>query len=176
MNEIVIRPYEARDLEHVIQLWNECGLVVPWNDPGMDIARKLNEQPELLLVGLDPGEERDGHGVPIGQEMRIVATVMAGYDGHRGWINYLAVHPEWRGMGAGRRMMERAEDLLRSRGCPKINLQVRQSNARVIDFYRRIGYSVDDVVSMGKRLERDDVSHDRGSAASDSCKATENPG
>lgn len=176
MKESMIRPYEAGDLEHIVQLWKECGLVVPWNDPRKDIARKLDVQAELLLVGLEPGRGQDEQGLRDGDNIRIISTVMVGYDGHRGWINYLAVHPEWRGHGVGRRMMERAEDLLRSRGCPKINLQVRQSNTRVIDFYRKIGYSVDEVVSMGKRLERDDVPQGHGSAASDSCQAAENPG
>ena len=151
MNEMIIRQYEPPDREQVVQLWNECGLLVPWNNPHKDTARKLAVQPELFLVATGPGE------TPEEPDTRIIATVMAGYDGHRGWINYLAVRPEWRGKGAGQGMMERAEDLLHRRGCPKINLQVRQSNAEVIDFYRKMGYSVDTVVSMGKRLERDDV-------------------
>ncbi len=86
---------------------------------------------------------------------RLIAAVIAGYEGHRGWINYLAVAQDSRGNGFGRRLMEEAEARLRALGCPKINLQVRSSNADVIEFYRRIGYSVDDVVSMGKRLEED---------------------
>ena len=80
---------------------------------------------------------------------------MAGYEGHRGWINYLAVAPEHQGKGLGRAMMAEAERLLREAGCPKINLQVRSANAKVIEFYRRLGYTVDDVVSLGKRLEDD---------------------
>ena len=80
---------------------------------------------------------------------------MAGYEGHRGWLNYVAVTPEHRRGGLGRAMVEEAERLLREAGCPKINLQVRTSNQAVIKFYRRLGYVVDDVVSMGKRLERD---------------------
>jgi ribosomal protein S18 acetylase RimI-like enzyme len=86
---------------------------------------------------------------------RMVAAVMAGYDGHRGWVNYLAVAPDCWKSGYGRRMMEEAEARLRPLGCSKINLQIRSSNAEVIEFYQRIGYSVDDVVSMGKRLEDD---------------------
>ena len=80
---------------------------------------------------------------------------MAGYDGHRGWINYLAVHPNHQHAGIGKHMMDEAEIRLRAVGCPKINLQVRRTNAKVIEFYRKIGYKFDDVVSFGKRLEPD---------------------
>jgi ribosomal protein S18 acetylase RimI-like enzyme len=137
-----IRPYAPSDEEDVVQLWTDCGLVVPWNNPYRDIQRKLTVQPDLFLVRCADGQ--------------IAATVMAGYDGHRGWINYLAVHPDHRRRGIGRRMMEEAEVRLRAAGCPKINLQVRSSNAAVIEFYKRIGFQIDDVVSLGKRLEPDD--------------------
>jgi ribosomal protein S18 acetylase RimI-like enzyme len=137
-----VRPFRPGDEEGTVQLWKECGLVVPWNDPGKDIRRKMKVQPELFLVGI--------------LNDRLVATVMAGYEGHRGWINYLAVHPDFTCRGIGRLMMECAESLLKEAGCPKVNLQVRSSNGGVIEFYRRIGYGVDDVVSMGKRLETDE--------------------
>jgi ribosomal protein S18 acetylase RimI-like enzyme len=133
-----IRPYEAGDVAVVIALWRDCGLVVPHNDPVADIRRKLDVAPELFLVGL--------------VDSRLVASVMAGYEGHRGWINYLAVAPSLQGKGYGRQIMEQAEQLLRERGCPKINLQIRATNRRVIEFYERLGFSVDNVVSMGKRL------------------------
>ncbi len=136
-----IRPYRSPDEDAVIELWERCGLVAPQNDPRADIVRKLAVAPELFLVG-----EAD---------TRVVATAMAGYDGHRGWINYLAVSPEVRTSGLGRAIMAWAERLLRERGCPKINLQIRSSNQSVISFYRALGYSVDDVVSMGKRLVAD---------------------
>jgi len=136
-----IRRYEPRDEESVVQLWTDCGLVVPWNDPRRDIQRKLKVQADMFLVAcLDD---------------RVVATVMAGYEGHRGWINYLAVSPHCRRKGIGRRMMEEAEALLRAAGCPKINLQVRSTNDAVIGFYKRIGFKTDDVMSLGKRLEPD---------------------
>jgi ribosomal protein S18 acetylase RimI-like enzyme len=80
---------------------------------------------------------------------------MAGYDGHRGWINYLAVHPDHRRRGLGRTLMAAAEERLAGLGCPKVNLQVRGANRDAVEFYRRIGYAVDDVVSMGRRLEDD---------------------
>ncbi len=139
---IKIRSYEAKDEASVIQLWTDCELVVPWNNPHRDIRRKLNVQPEMFLVGC-----ADGY---------IVATVMAGYDGHRGWINYLSVHPNHRRSGIGKRMMDEAEIRLREAGCPKINLQVRGTNIKTIEFYNSIGYKVDDVVSLGKRLEPDE--------------------
>ena len=83
----------------------------------------------------------------------IVATAMAGYEGHRGWVNYLAVAPEWQRQGLGRRMMGEVERLLHSAGCPKINLLIRDTNAEALAFYSALGYTRDEVVSMGKRLE-----------------------
>lgn len=140
-NDLIIRPYCPDDEEAVVALWRACNLIVPWNDPHADIRRKLQAQPELFLVGTLDGQ--------------LVSTVMAGYEGHRGWINYLAVAPDRRRQGIGRRMMQAAEARLRALGCPKINLQVRSSNLGVIEFYRKIGFAVDDVVSLGKRLTDD---------------------
>lgn len=137
-----IRPFQPADEAAVIALWQQCGLIRPWNDPRKDIQRKLAVRQEWFLVG-----ELEG---------RIVACVMAGYEGHRGWLNYLAVAPEHQRHGLARAIVTEAERLLKAAGCPKINLQIRTSNTAVIEFYRRIGYSADDVVSMGKRLERDD--------------------
>jgi ribosomal protein S18 acetylase RimI-like enzyme len=137
-----IRAFVRPDEEQVIALWDRCGLLRPWNDPKKDIARKLQVQADLFLVG-----EVDG---------RLVAAVMAGYDGHRGWVNYLAVEPALQGSGLGRAMMAEVEGRLRSLGCPKVNLQIRRGNQGVADFYRRLGYAEDDLVSMGKRLERDE--------------------
>lgn len=138
-----IRPFHPDDEEAVISLWRACELLRAWNDPRKDISRKLQVGPELFLVGLLDG--------------RIIASVMAGYEGHRGWMNYLAVAPEHQRRGYARAIVDEAERLLRAAGCPKINLQVRTSNHGVLEFYRRLGYSVDDVVSLGKRLEHDDT-------------------
>jgi ribosomal protein S18 acetylase RimI-like enzyme len=135
--------YRPDDEHDIISLWRRCDLTRPWNDPHADIARKLRVNPEMFLVGV------------IGE--KVVATVMAGYDGHRGWINYLGVDPEHRGKGLARAIVERAEQLLRDAGCPKINLQVRSTNKDAIAFYERVGYRVDDVLSMGKRLQDDDA-------------------
>jgi ribosomal protein S18 acetylase RimI-like enzyme len=134
-----IRPFQPIDETLVVQLWKDCNLVVPWNDPLRDIQRKLQVQPALFLVGFVSG--------------KLAATVMAGYEGHRGWLNYLAVAPRFRRQGLGRKMVAEAEARLRQMGCPKINIQIRSGNTEVIEFYRRIGFKADDVVSMGKRLE-----------------------
>ena len=142
MNEFFIRQYEEADRDEVIYLWIQCGLVVPQNDPNRDIERKLKVNPEWFLVG-----ELEGH---------IIATCMAGYEGHRGWINYLAVAPRYRRRGFAAKLMQEAERILQKAGCPKINLQIRTSNSDVIEFYKAIGYSIDDVVSMGKRLDQDE--------------------
>lgn len=137
-----IRIFQPSDQPSVISLWERCELLRPWNDPTKDIQRKLDVQPEMFLVGV-----LDEH---------VVATVMAGYEGHRGWVNYLAIAPEHRQKGLGRAMMAQAESLLKQTGCPKVNLQIRGANASAIEFYRRIGYQVDDVVSLGKRLVQDE--------------------
>jgi ribosomal protein S18 acetylase RimI-like enzyme len=137
-----IRSYQPDDCELLIELWKGCGLVVPQNDPRKDIQRKVGEDHEMLLLGEIAG--------------KIVASVMVGYEGHRGWINYLAVAPGHRKQGLGRMMMDAAEQLLLGKGCPKINLQIRSSNEEVKAFYNAIGYTQDPVLSMGKRLIKDD--------------------
>ena len=137
-----IRPFELKDEEQVIALWQECKLVVPWNDPKKDIQRKLKVNPELFLVG-----EIDGD---------IVGSIMGGYEGHRGWVNYLAVSPSYQNKGYGRQLMNAVEKKLEKMGCAKVNLQVRETNLEVIEFYKAIGYDLDHVIGMGKRLESDE--------------------
>ena len=136
-----IRPFAAADEDAVVALWEEAGLTRAWNDPHKDIARKLRVRPEWLLVA-EAGTE-------------IVGTVMAGYDGHRGWVNYLAVSPTHRRVGLGRALMAEAERLLADAGCPKVNLQLRAGNDEALAFYAALGYVRDDVVSLGRRLEHD---------------------
>ena len=133
-----IRPFEPADESAVVALWKECRLTRPWNDPHKDIARKLAVQPELFLVGIF--------------KEAVIATVMAGYEGHRGWVNYLAVAPAFRGRGFARELMERVEQLLLRRGCPKVSLLVRTSNPEAVAFYRHLGYVQEEAVSLGKRL------------------------
>ena len=137
-----IRLFEDADEDAVIALWDRCGLLRSWNDPRKDIARKRRMQRELFFVGTVDGA--------------IVGTVMAGYDGHRGWINYLAVDSEYQRKGFGRELMDRAARSLAELGCPKINLQVRRENQAAVAFYQRIGFREDTVLSFGKRLECDD--------------------
>ena len=141
MSEFAIRQYQTDDQQEVIDLWVRCCLVFPQNNFKRDIERKLQVNPEWFLVGE--------------LEHKIVATCMAGYEGHRGWINYLAVAPEYRRKGFAEKIMLDAERILRDAGCPKINLQIRTSNTDVIEFYKAIGYDIDDVISMGKRLDYD---------------------
>ena len=138
---MIIRVFEESDRQNVIALWRECGLVVPQNNPNKDIDRKIKVDPDLLLVGCVNTE--------------IVATVMGGYEGHRGWINYLAVSPKFQRKGYGKAIMQAVEASLKEKGCPKINLQVRETNSKVIKFYSSLGYGDDNVISLGKRLEFD---------------------
>ncbi|MEW6463297.1 Acetyltransferase YpeA [Pseudomonas sp. THAF187a] len=139
---MLIRPFQPSDEAAVVDLWQRCDLTRPWNDPYKDIQRKLQVQPELFLVG-----EIDG---------TLVASAMAGYEGHRGWVNYLAVCPQQRQRGLARQLMAHIETLLLAMGCPKLSLQVRDTNAAALAFYERLGYQVDASVSLGKRLIADD--------------------
>ena len=138
---VSIRGYRPSDEEAVVSLWQACQLTRPWNDARRDIERKLASDAGPFLVA-----EADDN---------VVGTAMVGYDGHRGWINYLAVHPTHRGQGIGRALMEHAERILSAQGCPKLNLQVRQGNTAAVAFYERLGYLQDEVVSLGKRLVDD---------------------
>lgn len=140
-----IRAFERRDTDAVVALWEDAGLTRPWNDPRADIERKLAVQPELFLVAED---------VLRGAE-RIVGSVMAGYDGHRGWLYYLASASDLRGTGIGRALVTEAERLLLAMGCPKVQLMVRAGNERVLGFYDALGYERFEVGITGKRLIHD---------------------
>jgi ribosomal protein S18 acetylase RimI-like enzyme len=118
-----ISEYQEKDAEAIIELWSKCRLVVPSNNPRRDIERKLHVDRNLFLVGIING--------------KVIASVMGGYEGHRGWINYLAVDPAHRRKGYGRRIMQEVERRIRAKGCPKINLQIRATNDAVIKFYQR---------------------------------------
>ncbi len=137
-----IKPYHPNNQQAVINLWQACNLVVAWNDPVKDIQRKMLVDPDLFLIG------------KLSED--IVATVMGGYEGHRGWINYLAVSPEHQRKGYARAMMQQVEVLIQQKGSPKINLQVRSNNTDVIQFYQAIGYDIENAVGLGKRLIPDD--------------------
>ena len=135
---IEIRSFRQEDEAPLIKLWERCELVVAWNDPSKDISRKVQLDPEGLLLCL--------------HDNSLIASVMAGYEGHRGWINYLAVDPEYRRKGLGKTMMKAAETYLEQFECPKINLQIWAQNYQVIEFYKSIGFLQEDVINMGKRL------------------------
>lgn len=133
---LLIRPFEPADTEPVVALWERVGLTRPWNDPRKDIERKLAVQPELFLVAV--------------VQTTVVGTVMAGYDGHRGWLYYLAsARP---GEGIGRALVAEAERLLVARGCPKVQLMVRPDNTAARGFYDALGYEPFETWTTGKRL------------------------
>jgi ribosomal protein S18 acetylase RimI-like enzyme len=141
MADFIIRPYRDRDESAVIALWQRCNLTRPWNNPKLDIERMLKVYPDLFLVGLIDDS--------------VVAAVMGGYDGHRGWVYYLGVAPEHQRRGYGRQMMDAVTRQLTEIGCPKINIQVRSDNKQALGFYAKIGYTPEDRVSLGRRLVED---------------------
>jgi len=136
---LIIRAFAPSDESAVVALWHACGLIVPWNDPHQDIQYKLANQPELFLVGELAGQ--------------VVAAAMAGDDGHRGWIYYLAVEPEHQRRGYGRQIVLAAVELLRKRSCPKVQLMVRSSNLGVAGFYESLGFELNQVQVFGMRLD-----------------------
>ncbi len=136
--DIRIVRYSPEHQDAVVDLWRKCNLLVPWNDPVEDIHKKLDFQPELFFVAL--------------KEEKVVGSIMVGYEGHRGWLNYMAVLPEHQRHGYGTKLVEKAIDELKKLGCLKVNLQVRRSNISVVEFYKHLGFKDDDVVGLGKKL------------------------
>ena len=147
MTKLNIRTYRSEDEVDVINLWRECRLIVPWNNPETDIARKCADSPELFFIA------------ELGHEL--VASCMAGYDGHRGWIYFLAVKPDEQRQGIAAKLVTRVEQTLVKLGCPKLELMVRKTNNEVISFYNAIGFDPDPVMVMSKRLIKDQQ-HDFG--------------
>jgi len=136
---VKIRPFLESDELAVARLWRDVFPDAPrYNCPETDIRRKLAIQRELFLVATSGAD--------------LVGTAMAGYDGHRGWVYYVVVHPGRRRQGIGRALMARVERQLERVGCPKLNLQVRASSQQVVSFYCKLGYEVEERISMGKRL------------------------
>ena len=138
---MLIRPFRPEDAPKVVALWRACDLVKPQNDPWLDIERKMADSSWGFLIAED-GDD-------------VIGSVMAGYDGHRGWINYLASLPSRQRKGVGTALMSRAAELLQERGCPKINLQVRDGNEAALAFYASLGYLDEPVTSLGLRLQHD---------------------
>ena len=141
MSELVIRPFGEGDLAAVRALWEACGLTVPWNDPARDIAFCQASADAEVFVGKE--------------EDRLVATVMTGHDGHRGWLYYVAVDPALQGRGLGRRMVDHAESWLCRLGVPKVNLMIREDNEAVARFYDALGYAREPRVVMSRFLKND---------------------
>lgn len=142
MSELKLRSYKQSDEPQVVKLWRHVFPdSPPWNDPHKDIARKLSVQRELFIVAV--------------LEDELVGTAVGGYDGHRGWVYYVAVKPDLRRQGIGAALMQRVEQDLAELGCPKLNLQIRAENTDVVAFYESLGYHVEERVSMGKRLIND---------------------
>ena len=140
-SNFAIRQFVPNDTNRVIFIWEQCDLVRNWNNPNFDIRRKLNFQKELFFVGLLNDE--------------IIATAMFGYDGHRGWLNYFAVLPNFQKRGFGKKLMTFGEMAFVEKGCPKLNIQIRNDNTKAINFYKKVGYKEDAAVSFGKRLIED---------------------
>ena len=140
-SNFAIRQFVPNDTNRVIFIWEQCDLVRNWNNPNFDVQRKLNFQKELFFVGSLNDE--------------IIATAMFGYDGHRGWLNYFAVLPNFQKRGYGKQLMTFGEMALIEKGCPKLNLQIRNDNTKAINFYQKFGYKEDAAVSFGKRLIED---------------------
>lgn len=137
----IIRPYLESDLDDVIALWGLCGLTRPWNNPERDIFRKLAQRDQLFLLAV--------------KDNQLIATVMGGYDGHRGWVNYLAVHPNFQRNGVATALVQQLEKRLIALGCPKLQLLIRKDNIDVQSFYEQLGYNEIEVICLGKRLIQD---------------------
>ena len=141
-DSLCIDTYQDGDEAAIIRLWQECGLVVPWNNPLTDIARKVADSPQLFFTGRIDG--------------KLVASCMAGYEGHRGWIYFLAVAKSEQRKGFAALLVAHVEAQLIELGCPKLELMVRDKNREVIEFYQAIGFNLDPVRVLSKRLLQDD--------------------
>ena len=138
MKEINYRLFSSKDKKSVLELWKTCNLIVSWNDPEKDILRKLSVRDDLFILA------------EINK--KIIATAMGGYDGHRGYIYYLAVLPEFQKKGVGSKILSVVEKKLLKIGCPKINLFVRNTNIQVKSFYKKNQYTFQESEIYGKRL------------------------
>jgi ribosomal protein S18 acetylase RimI-like enzyme len=135
---INIRDYLKKDRKYVLQLWKECNLTHPWEEPAMDIKRILEVSPDLFLVGVI--------------DDKIIATGMGRCDENRGWVEYLCVTPTFRKKGIARHLLKIIEDRLLKRGCSEVNLLIDTDNATAIEFFQSVGYHTNSVTLMGKHL------------------------
>ena len=136
MKGLEIRSFVIEDTDAVLEVWSLAGITTPQRNPRADIQKKLRHSPESFFVGTFEG--------------KVVATVMVGYDGHRGWIYKLAVKPDLQRKGIGRQMMEHAESWFRQQGCLRVRLEVEEARADVARFYEKLGYEVRPLISMAK--------------------------
>lgn len=134
-----VKPASAADREAEVALWHSAGLTRPWNDPGSDFDLALRNPTSAILLARD--------------ETAIIGSVMAGFDGHRGWVYYLATQPQSLTRGIGRKLMYAAEQWLIAHGCQRVRLMVRTDNAAALEFYEAIGYETQDVVTLGRTLD-----------------------
>ena len=139
MPPLVIRSAEPSDVTRLCELWRDCGLIASYNDPAADFRFATMGPCSDVLVGEDAGGE-------------VVASVMVGHDGHRGWLYYVAADPRHQGSGFGRRIVEAGETWLRDRGVVKLQLLVRETNTKVVSFYEHLGFEVAPRTVMSKWL------------------------
>lgn len=135
-----VREITDDDVEQVVALWRECDLTRPWNDPHRDLADARRNPTSTVLVAHDATSA-------------VVGSVLAGYEGHRGWLYYVAVAPALQGTGLGRRLVTAAEDWLRDAGASKVRLMVRSTNTAVVGFYAKLGYEDVECTVLGRTLE-----------------------
>jgi len=141
IKNIAIRQIENADIDLVIELWETCNHLISHNDPTTDISFCRSSPNAALFIGY--------------VDSALAASIMTGHDGHRGWIYYLAVDPKQEGKGFGRCMVWHAEDRLRDRGVPKVNLMIRETNTEVREFYEAIGYATEPRMVMARFLTDD---------------------
>ncbi|MCK5757965.1 MAG: GNAT family acetyltransferase [Clostridiales bacterium] len=141
IEKMLIRQFKMDEKNDVIQLWDKCGLLHSPNNPVDEMKVKTDFQPELFLVG-----EIDN---------KIIATIMLGFEGRRGWINYLCVLPKYQGIGYGSDLVQHGMELLHKLGAPKINLLIRPTNTKVKEFYKKLGFETEDAVLMSHRFKKE---------------------
>ena len=141
MTKLVICDIQDEDVEPIVALWRACGLTRPWNNPHNDIGFARAKPTSTLLVGrMEPSGA-------------VVASIMVGYDGHRGWVYYLAVAPNQQGNGLGQDMMKAAEKWLLHQGVWKTQLMVRTGNEKVIRFYKALGYNISETTVLERWID-----------------------
>ena len=138
MTDFEINPFHPTDITDIINLWERCDLLRPWNNPKVDIETAQKTDACRIIVGK--------------KDNSLIASVLVGFDGHRGWIYYQAVHPKHQGLGYGKILLQAAEDFLKSYDCQKVELMIRPENHTIRKFYEKLGYEVEDRTLMVRWL------------------------